>query len=58
MGYQKHFSSPQKVKIIFRLSSEAAHAVPAGTIGYALVLTNNLLSINSDDQRHFDLILF
>ena len=35
--HQKHFSRPQIVEIVFRFSSEAAHAISAGTIGYALV---------------------
>ena len=29
--------------------------VPANINGYALLLTNNLLKISSDCQRHFDL---
>ena len=30
--------------------------VPNHIYGYALILTNKLVSISSDQQRHFDLI--
>ena len=44
--------SAQPKKVDFRVSEN----VRAGIYGYALVLTNNLISINSDGQRCFDLI--
>ena len=50
--YQQNFASAQPIKIEFRFSEDVA----AGIYGYALVLTNKLVSINSDGQRHFDLI--
>ena len=50
--YQKNFESPQPIKVEFKFSEN----VPAARYGYALVLTNNLISINSDGQRHFDII--
>ena len=49
--YQKNFESGQSVKIEFNLDG----VVPAGIYGYALVLTNRLVSIGSDGQRTFDL---
>ena len=50
--YQQSFTSsqPNKVKFIFD------GVVPNDINGYALVLTNKLVSISSDGQRHFDLI--
>ena len=50
--YQKNFESAQPINIEFKFDG----VVPAGIYGYALVLTNNLISISSDGQRHFDLI--
>ena len=50
--YQKNFESAQPKKVEFKFNG----VVPAGTYGYALVLTNKLISIGSDGQRHFDLI--
>ena len=50
--YQKRFESAQPIKVEFKFNG----AVPAGIYGYALVLTNKILSISSDGQRHFDLI--
>ena len=49
--YQKNFENGQPVKVEFKFSED----VPAGIYGYALVLTNRLASISSDDQRMFDL---
>ena len=49
--YQKHFENAQPVKIEFKFSENIA----AGIYGYALVLTNRLVSITSDGQRMFDL---
>ena len=50
--YQKNYQSGQSVKIEFKLDKK----VPAGVYGYALVLTNRLVSISSDGQRMLDLI--
>ena len=49
--YQKNFENAQPVKIEFKFSENIA----AGIYGYALVLTNRLVSITSDGQRMFDL---
>ena len=49
--YQKNFENAQPVKIEFKFSEN----IPAGIYGYALVLTNKLISISSDGQRMFDL---
>ena len=50
--YQKNFESSQPIKVKFKFDG----VVPAGIYGYALVLTNRLISISSDGQRMFDLI--
>ena len=50
--YQKNFENSQPIKVEFKFDG----VVPAGIYGYALVLTNNKMSISSDGQRHFDLI--
>ena len=50
--YQKHLESAQPNNVEF-LPSEN---IPTGKYGYALVLTNKLVSISSDVQRQFDLI--
>ena len=50
--YQKNFENAQPVKVEFKFSEN----IPAGIYGYALVLTNKLISISSDGQRMFDLI--
>ena len=49
--YQKNFESFQPIKVEFKFDG----VVPAGIYGYALVLTNKLISISSDGQRMFDL---
>ena len=49
--YQKNFESSQPIKVEFKFDG----VVHAGIYGYALVLTNRLVSINSDGQRMFDL---
>ena len=49
--YQKKFENAQPVKVEFKFSENIA----AGIYGYALVLTNRLVSITSDGQRMFDL---
>ena len=50
--YQENFENAQPVKVEFKLSEN----INAGIYGYALVLTNKLISIGSDGQRMFDLI--
>ena len=50
--YQKNFENAQPVKVEFKFSEN----VPGGIYGYALVLTNKLISITSDGQRMFDLV--
>ena len=50
--YQKNFESAQPIKVEFKFSE----TIPAGIYGYALVLTNKLISISSDGERHFNLI--
>ena len=49
--YQKDFESSQPIKVEFKFDG----VVAAGIYGYALVLTNRLISISSDGQRMFDL---
>ena len=49
--YQKNFGSSQPIKVELKFDG----VVPAGIYGYALVLTNKLISISSDGQRMFDL---
>ena len=49
--YQKNFESSPPIKFEFKFDG----VVPAGVYGYALVLTNKLISISSDGQRLFDL---
>ena len=49
--YQKKFESSQPIKVEFKFDG----VVPAGIYGYALVLTNRLISVSSDGQRMFDL---
>ena len=50
--YQKNFENAQSVKVEFKFSEN----INAGLYGYALVLTNRLVSISSDGQRMFDLV--
>ena len=50
---QKNFTNSQPIKVEFKFDG----VVPNDINGYALVLTNKLISISSDGQRHFDLIL-
>ena len=50
--YQKNYTASQPIKIEFKFDG----VVPNNVNGYALVLTNKLVSISSDGQRHFDLI--
>ena len=50
--YQKNFTNSQSIKVEFKFEG----VVPNDINGYALVLTNKLVSVSSDGQRHFDLI--
>ena len=50
--YQKNYTASQPIKVEFKFDG----VVPNNVNGYALVLTNKLVSISSDGQRHFDLI--
>ena len=50
--YPKTLVSAHSIKVEFKVSGN----VSAGNYGYALVLTNKLVSISTDGQRHFDLI--
>ena len=50
--YEKNFESAQPLKVDIKFLENRT----AGIYGYALVLTNKIVSINSDGQRHFDLI--
>ena len=50
--YQKNYTAAQPIKVEFKFDG----IVPNNVNGYALVLTNKLVSISSDGQRHFDLI--
>ena len=49
--YQKNFESSQPIKVEFKFDG----VIPAGIYGFALVLTNKLISVSSDGQRMFDL---
>ena len=49
--YQKNFENSQPIKVEFKFDG----VIPAGIYGYALVLTNKLISISSDGQRMSDL---
>ena len=50
--YQKNYTASQSFKVQFKFDG----IVPNNVNGYALVLTNKLISIGSDGPRHFDLI--
>ena len=50
--YQKNYTASQPIKVEFEFDG----VVPNNINGYALVLTNKLVSISLDGQRHFDLI--
>ena len=49
--YQKNFESSQPIKVEFKFE----RVIPGDIYGYALVLTNRLISITNDGQRMFDL---
>ena len=50
--YQKNYTASQPIKVEFKFDG----VVPNNVNGYALMLTNKLVSMNSDGQCHFDLI--
>ena len=50
--YQKNFTNSQPIKVELKFEGVVRNDIN----GYALVLTNKLVSISSDGQRHFDLI--
>ena len=50
--YQKNFTASQPIKVEFKFDG----VVPNNVNGYALVLTNILVSISTDGQGHFELI--
>ena len=52
--YQKNFESAQPINVEFKFDG----VIPDGVFGYALVLTNRLVSIISDGQRMLDLVKF
>ena len=49
---QKSLEPAQPIKVEFEFSQN----IPAGIYGYALVLTDEVVSISSDGQRRSDLI--
>ena len=49
--YLKNFESAQSIKVEFKFDG----VIPAGIYGYALVLTNKLISIGCDGQRMYNL---
>ena len=50
--YEKNFTNSQPIKVEFKIDRVVLNDVN----GYALVLTNRLVSKSSDGQRHFNLI--
>ena len=52
LQYQQIFAASQPLKVEFKSDV----IVPIDINGYALVLTNRLLSVSSDGQKHFDVI--
>ena len=52
IGHQTNLKSAQPIKVEHKFSEN----IPAVIYGYAFVLTNKLISISIDGQRHFDLI--
>ena len=52
MRYQQNFTASQPVKVEFEFDGFVSNDIK----GYALVLTNKLVSISSDGQRYVDLI--
>ena len=52
MRYYKNFTNFQPIEVEFKFDG----VVPNDIHGYALVLTNRLISKSSCGKRHFDLI--
>ena len=50
--YQRNLESAQPIFVEFNIPEN----IPARIYGYALVLTNKLVSMSSDCQRHCDLL--
>ena len=50
--YQRNFTASQQIKVKLKFDG----IVPNVINGYDLVLTDKLVSISGDGQRHFDLI--
>ena len=50
--YQKRSTGAQTMKVEMKFSEDS----PADVNGYALVLTNGLISLKSDGRKHFNLI--
>ena len=50
--YQKNLENAQPIKVEFKFSEN----IPGGIYGYAVVLTNRLVNVSSDGERHFYLI--
>ena len=50
--YHKNFDTSQPIKVEFEFDG----VIPAGIKGYALVVTNRIIGISSDGQRHLDLV--
>ena len=50
--YQKNFTKSQPIKVEFKFDGVVLNDIN----GYILVLTNKVVSLSSDGQRHFDLI--
>ena len=48
----KKLESAQPIRVEYKFSEN----IPAGIYGYVLVLANNLVGINSDGQKQFNLI--
>ena len=51
LRYQRNFTNSQPIKVEFEFDG----VVGKDLNGYALVLTNKIVSISSDGQRHFDI---
>ena len=49
--YQQNFSASQPIKVEFKVDG----VVPKDINEYALVLTNNMVSVRGDGRRYFDL---
>ena len=50
-NYQQNFTTSQPTKVEYKFDGVVSNNIN----GYALVLTNKLVSVNSNGQRHSDL---